>query len=232
MLARTVKGGNTQRRRMKEAVKGVIVDFGGVFTKTGKRRQVSQSCEAELGLRSGSISELLFTGQHWWDVSTGKISQDKYWQQVRKALGRTIPTRLEPFRYNPFAYEQLNQAMVLLVRRLHRYYKVALLSNATPYLDTLLDDYCLAGLFDTVVNSSRVGWRKPEPEIYWLTCQRLGLTPAECLFIDDKERNTQAAESLGMTALVFRSVAQLGRDLAEIGVQVCQASSETSDHRW
>jgi len=201
-------------------VKGIVFDFGGVFTKTWRRRQLWRRCEAKLGLKPGSISEMLFTGQHWWDVSTGKASEEEYWYHVRMALGGQVPVELEPFRYNPFAYEELNKSMVVLVRRLHKRHNVALLSNATAYLDSLLIEYRLTDLFDVAVNSARVGRRKPDPEIYRLTCQRLGLLPAECLFVDDKERNTQVAKSLGMRALVFSSATQLIRELPGIGVKI------------
>jgi epoxide hydrolase-like predicted phosphatase len=207
-------------RYIEQVINGLIFDFGGVFTKTWRRKWLWQRCEAAWGLEPGSLSELLFTGQHWWDVSTGKASAEVYWQQVRRALGGRIPPELAPFEHNPFAYEELNRSTVSLVRELHRRYKVALLSNATVYLDSLLVEHQLMDLFDVVVNSARVGLRKPDPEIYRLTYGRLGLLPSECLFIDDKERNTQVAQALGMDALVFRSVARLVRELPGAGIQI------------
>lgn len=57
-------------------------------------------------------------------------------------------------------------------------------------------------LFDVTVDSSAVGLRKPDPAIYRLTCERLGLDPAECLFVDDLECNVAAARALGMEALL------------------------------
>ncbi|MBM4431378.1 MAG: HAD-IA family hydrolase, partial [Chloroflexi bacterium] len=107
--------------------------------------------------------------------------------------------------------------MIALARRLRKSYRTALLSNATLYLDTLLVDHDLAGVFDVIVNSARVGLRKPDPQIYRLTLDRLRLVPAQCLFIDDKERNTLVAQSLGMRVIVFRSVADLMRRLRAAG---------------
>jgi putative hydrolase of the HAD superfamily len=57
-------------------------------------------------------------------------------------------------------------------------------------------------LFDVILDSSAVGLRKPDPAIYRLTCERLGLDPAECLFVDDLECNVAAARALGMEALL------------------------------
>ena len=200
-------------------LKGIIFDFGGVFTKTQPREAVLRHCETELGLARNSLTELLFAGSHWQAVSTGNISTAEYWQYICNKLDNKVPAALEPLKYNPFAYEKLNQRMISLGRRLHRHYKTALLSNATPYLDTLLAEHGLVNIFDVVVNSSRVGLRKPDPRIYKLTTDRLGLLPEQCLFVDDKERNTTVAEALGMRTVVFRSAAQLIRQLRELGIR-------------
>jgi HAD superfamily hydrolase (TIGR01509 family) len=63
--------------------------------------------------------------------------------------------------------------------------------------------YELDGLFDAVVISDQVGLRKPSPRIYELTAARLGLGPAECLFVDDTEYNLRAARELGLGTLHF-----------------------------
>ena len=62
-------------------------------------------------------------------------------------------------------------------------------------------------IFELVVDSAFVGIRKPEPEIYELTLERLGggIGAAECLFVDDVEDNIAAARALGMSAVHFRS---------------------------
>jgi putative hydrolase of the HAD superfamily len=59
-------------------------------------------------------------------------------------------------------------------------------------------------IFELVVDSAFVGCRKPEPEIYEVTLQRLGVPAGECLFVDDVEDNCAAAGRLGMTPVHFR----------------------------
>jgi putative hydrolase of the HAD superfamily len=192
---------------------GVILDFGGVFTRVGPREAVLRRCEAQLHLLPGALTDLLFGSEHWYALSTGRIGADEYWQQVCSALGGRVPPALTPFQYNAFAYEELNRRMVAVGRQLHRSYRTALLSNATLCLEALLAELGLIDLFDVVINSARVGLRKPDPEIYRITAARLGLEPVECLFVDDKERNTEAARRLGMQSITFRSAAHLTRQL-------------------
>ncbi len=57
-------------------------------------------------------------------------------------------------------------------------------------------------LFDPVVDSCEVGLRKPDPEIYLLTCSQLGVAPWECLFLDDHPDNIEGARAVGMEALL------------------------------
>lgn len=190
-------------------MRGIIFDFGGVFTKTRSRDAVLHRCEDQLGLARGALLDLLFSGEHWWALSTGKISAESYWRRIRDALGGRVPPALEAFQYNPFAYEELNAAMIVLLRRLHRRFRIGLLSNATPYLEVLLEQNGLLELFDEIVNSARVGLRKPDPEIYRLMLTRLALEPQRCLFVDDKQRNTQVAQAMGMEVVVFRSARDL-----------------------
>jgi epoxide hydrolase-like predicted phosphatase len=58
-------------------------------------------------------------------------------------------------------------------------------------------------LFEEIVDSSHVGMRKPEPEIYELTCRRMHITPQESIFVDDNEDNIAAARAFGMEAVHF-----------------------------
>ena len=193
--------------------RGIIFDFGGVFTTTRSRDAIFRRCEAELGLSKGEVWRLLYGNEVWRAVSCGKASAEDYWDYITDELGGRVPAELEPFKHNPFFPEELDKQMVLLARRLHKRYKTALCSNATLYLETLLAEHGLQSIFDVVVNSARVSLRKPDPRIFQLTADRMGLLPKQCLFIDDKERNTTVAEAVGMKAIVFRSATQLARQL-------------------
>lgn len=64
---------------------------------------------------------------------------------------------------------------------------------------SLLDE-----LFEAIVISGDVGMHKPEPAIYMLGAERLGLSCADCVFVDDLRENCQGAEEVGMTAVLHR----------------------------
>ena len=56
--------------------------------------------------------------------------------------------------------------------------------------------------------SGDVGLHKPQPEIYLLACERLGVEPADAVFVDDLRENCDGAEAVGMTALLHRDAAE------------------------
>jgi len=72
-------------------------------------------------------------------------------------------------------------------------------------------------LFDDVVESSVIGVRKPEPRFYEIACERLGVEPEECIFLDDLGINLKPARAMGMTTIKVTSgpqaVAELGAAL-------------------
>jgi putative hydrolase of the HAD superfamily len=63
-------------------------------------------------------------------------------------------------------------------------------------------------IFELVVDSAFVGVRKPDPEIYELALQGLGLAGEACLFVDDLERNCVAARAAGMQTVRYRDAEQ------------------------
>ncbi len=67
--------------------------------------------------------------------------------------------------------------------------------------------------FDHVIESSKVGIRKPDPRIYKMMCDYLGVTPAQCVYLDDLGVNCKPAAALGMHAIKVVSEAQALADL-------------------
>jgi 2-haloacid dehalogenase len=67
--------------------------------------------------------------------------------------------------------------------------------------------------FQTILVSADVGLIKPDPAIFQLLLERIGRTPAECLYIDDNPRNVAAAAALGFDAIAFHDAAQLRAEL-------------------
>ncbi len=59
----------------------------------------------------------------------------------------------------------------------------------------------IMGMFDVVIESSKVGIRKPDPAIYEMACEQMGITPSEAVYLDDLGINLKPARALGMTTI-------------------------------
>jgi putative hydrolase of the HAD superfamily len=76
-------------------------------------------------------------------------------------------------------------------------------------------------LFDGVVISGDEGMHKPEPGIYALGCERVGLEPSDCVFVDDLRENCEGAEAVGMMAVLHRGAERTLPQLEELlGVEL------------
>jgi putative hydrolase of the HAD superfamily len=99
-------------------------------------------------------------------------------------------------------------------------YATALLSNCSPDVPFLWGQTALAPLLSTAIFSSSVGLAKPDPAIFRLACQRLGLAPGQCVYLADGEGGElAAASSLGMQAVLIRCSYQDPPDLRRSHVE-------------
>jgi putative hydrolase of the HAD superfamily len=198
------------------AIEAVVSDFGGVLTTP--LADAFAAIQEEDGLDPGALGAALRRiaerdGAHpLHELERGHMTEHDFLAalaaQLREDLGRPVEMRSFPERY--FARLAPNQAMVGFLRELRgRGYRLAMLTNNVrewePRWRAMLP---VDALFDVVVDSAFVGLRKPDPAIYRLTCDRLGVAPSRCLFVDDVAVNCAAATDLGMTAVLFRSSEQ------------------------
>jgi putative hydrolase of the HAD superfamily len=119
---------------------------------------------------------------------------------------------MDDFAERYFGALQTNDPMLAFLRscRDERGLRLALLTNNVrewePRWRAMIPD--IDDLFELIVDSAFVGMRKPDPAIYTLTTDRLGVAPEACLFIDDLEVNCDAARDVGMAAVRFETTEQ------------------------
>jgi len=146
------------------------------------------------------------------ELEKGAMSEDEFLDSIEREMGGDVSLRALPQVY--FEHLEPNEEMIAFVRslRVDRGMRSALLTNNVrewePKWRSMLPE--IDEIFEVVVDSAFVGMRKPDPEIYSLTVERLGggVTASDCVFIDDIEVNCDAARTLGMAAVQFRSTEQ------------------------
>jgi epoxide hydrolase-like predicted phosphatase len=135
------------------------------------------------------------------DLERGTISAAEFERQFAAVLARedgSIPDA-EGLLARMFSGFVTAEGMIGVVRRARAAgLKTAMLSNSWG---NTYDQDQLAELFDVAVISGEVGLRKPEPEIYRLTAERLGVPTRECVFVDDLPPNVRGAVAVGMVGV-------------------------------
>lgn len=211
-----------------ESPRALVVDYGGVLT-TPLDDAMRAWCDGE-GIDNDHFRTLM---QTWlreapagtnpagtnpaYRLERGELTAAEFERllagELRAADGRTLTA--EGMLTRMFAGFRAAPAMVEAVRRVRAAgHRTALLSNSWG-LDYDRTDW--EQLFDVTVISGEVGLRKPEPEIYLLTAERLGVPPSACVFVDDLGPNVRAAEQVGMIGIRHvspeRTIAELGTHL-------------------
>jgi putative hydrolase of the HAD superfamily len=190
---------------------GVIFDLGGVMTEPlfHHRTDVPPEYFSVIAFFLGEFRDHyhLTTGVHDLHLlEMGRISDDEFFDRM---IARYIEAGNEPVDPRDAQKFVFGQGMVACgamadaVRQVRAAgYRTALLTNISREGEAIFTKlFPVDELFDVVVDSSKVGMRKPDPAIYRLTCDRLGVAPERCLFIDDLLCNVEAAEALGMQTI-------------------------------
>jgi putative hydrolase of the HAD superfamily len=181
---------------------GLLVDFGGVLT-TNVFESFRAFCRDE-GLDPDAFLELFRSDpsarRDLREVETGRIDEDEFARRIGERLGVASSEGLVD---RLFARIVPDGEMVAAVRRAKSAgVRTGLLSNSMGA--GRYDRAAFPELFDGVVISGEVGLHKPQPEIFRLGAESIGLDPADCVFVDDLRENCQGAEAVGMTAILHR----------------------------
>ena len=110
--------------------------------------------------------------------------------------------------------------MVEAVRRCSSRLKTACLTNnfvtSPGHVDREAQMAEVMALFHVVVESSKVGVRKPDPRFYEMACELLDVKPEVCVFLDDLGINLKPAKAMGMTTIKVLNAAQAIADLEAV----------------
>jgi epoxide hydrolase-like predicted phosphatase len=192
-------------------IEAVIWDYGGVIATSPFRGMAG--FEAALGLPAGAVAELMFGASYahgdgadgdehdWHRLEKGTLTLRDYLQRLdtraKARYGEHVS--LSDLSALGSGGSGVHWEMVHCIRAVKaRGLRTAVLTNnITEYGEYWQASFPIAEI-DVVVDSCRVGMRKPEPGIYLLTAERLGVEPEVCVFLDDVEPNVDAARAVGM----------------------------------
>jgi putative hydrolase of the HAD superfamily len=191
-------------------LEAALFDFGGVFT--ASPFVAAESLGAELGAAPGRLVELVFgpyekdTDHPWHRLERGEIDFGVARDAII-ALGRAAGLDTDPLRvFQRLGAEPgVRPAFVERARRLRAAgVRTALVTNnAREFREAWRALLPLSELFELVLDSCEVGLRKPDPAIFRMALEALGVTdPARAVFVDDHEANVRAARALGLQGVL------------------------------
>jgi putative hydrolase of the HAD superfamily len=210
-------------------VKAVIWDFGGVFTSSPF--EAFNRYEAERGLPHDIVRRINTVNPDtnaWARLERAELSAeefDRVFDEEAKALGHSIPGR----DILAILSGSLRPKVVAAFKACKARFKVGCITNNAPTGKgpSMTSDEAKArqiaevfALFDHVIESSKAGVRKPDPRIYAMMCEALGVEPKTCVYLDDLGINLKPAREMGMATIKATSEAQLLADLsAAVGLR-------------
>jgi epoxide hydrolase-like predicted phosphatase len=208
------------------SIKAIIFDFGQVLNAAVDVAAVAahrSEMAHRLGLEPDELWPHLFTGELALEWMSGRLAPEQFWTQVLSARGITEPEAVAAFAAEIFkGSEEIHPEMANLLQELHGRYKLAVISNADWTEEVMRHDFLnkfgLPDLFDVIVTSASAGAAKPDPAIYEVALQRLGVRPEEAIFTDDLALFTEAAAALGMHAFTFTTPEAFRQYLVRMGV--------------
>ncbi len=231
---------------MTERVEAVLFDFGGVFTESPF--EAARGVGRDLGIDPALMMDTVFgpydedTDHPWHRLERGEIPLVEAHEAIL-ALGRSRGFEADLFRVLAVLArsggprrEMIERARALRGAGLRT---AIVTNNALEFRQTWRVLLPLDELFDAVVDSCEVGFRKPDPRIFQHTLTLLGgIAPSRALFLDDYEGNLRAARALGMQGVLVNldpssALAALDELLASrgTGTQQTAGGSERGSER-
>lgn len=180
----------------------VYFDVGGVIMKDTTVGDVWEQMKADMGVKPEERKRF---DEFYWQtekpVCCGKQSVDSLVLAIAKEFSLTFPPGYSLL-HDYLKRFSRNESMIPIVAGLQKKIPIGLLTNMYPgMLDLINEEHMLPEFnWQTVVDSSVVGYMKPDRGIYEIAQQKTGLPASEILFIDNLQRNVEGARVAGLQA--------------------------------
>jgi epoxide hydrolase-like predicted phosphatase len=197
-------------------IRAVVFDVGGVLVRT-EDLAPRRKWERRFGLPEWGLADLVFNCPASRRASVGRAARHEVWAEVAQVLSLR-PEETDEFIKDFWKGDVWDTELIEYVRSLRPRYKTGVISNAWPDAREAVKAHVNGEVFDMIVFSGEEGVEKPDPEIYRRALARLGVSPAEAVFVDDMPANVEAARALGMAGVQFRAGADMRTELEKLGI--------------
>ncbi len=212
------------------SIRAVLFDFGGVITTSPF--EAFHRFERQRGLPVGFLQEINRTDPDhnaWARFERGELSAARF-DEVFASESRAAGHEVRGLEVVALVYGNIRPRMTRAVERCRGKFVTACLTNnfqqdsgdeTVPAAARPQDWESVLALFDEVIESSKVGVRKPETAFFELACEKLSIEPRDAVFLDDLGRNLKPARAMGMhTIKVVDPDAALAELSAVLGIDL------------
>ena len=204
-------------------IRAVIFDFGGVFTSSPF--EAFNRYERDRGFPENLIRRINSTNHlenAWARFERAEVDLDGFdaaFAAEAKALGYDLPGR----DVIPLLSGDVRPEMVEALRHIKTRFKTGCITNNVPSMQAIGADRPdnlyrreIVEMFDEMIESSKLGIRKPDPRIYAMMCEKLAVVPEECVYLDDLGGNLKPARAMGMITIRVESGPQAIAELEAV----------------
>jgi putative hydrolase of the HAD superfamily len=212
------------------SIEAVIFDYGEVLCFAPRLDEIERMA-AMFGVDPKLFPPLWEKNRGPYD--RGDLTPEVYWKMLAEDAGAEMTPALlaEVNQLDAEMWGRENPRMVEWMRRVSAAgIKVGLLSNMHPgMIRYVREKFDWIGGFASAIFSADVRMVKPDPAIYRHTLEELGVAPENALFIDDREKNVQAARAIGIHTIHFSSMARLREELKALGFTILPSFSAADE---
>ena len=196
----------------------ILTDLDGVIRIWSP--EIHRKAERVTKLPEDAIPRAAFSDDLLPQVITGQISDDEWRRRIADLLSLDFPDvnaerAVELWSASP---GEVDLEVLGILRACRKRAQLVLISNATSRLPSDLRRLGIAEDFDYIINSSEVGFAKPDPNIYFAALDTVAATPEQALFIDDNAGHVAAATRLGIAGHAYAGTDALRHELNHLGL--------------
>ena len=210
--------------------KAVLWDFGGVITSSPF--EAFNRYEAENGLPEDFLRSINATDPEtnaWAQLESSQVSVDEF-DELFAREAETRGHRVMGKEVLDLLSGDVRPEMVSALGIIKQNHRIGCITNNVntgqgPGMAKTSDKASqvaeIMAMFDVVIESSKVGIRKPDPKIYQMTCEQISIAPEETIYLDDLGINLKPARALGMATIKVLNANQALADLEKLlGIQL------------
>lgn len=187
---------------MSEKINTVIFDMGGVLLRT-MNSQPRETIAERFGVTRAELEAFIFMSDTSLRSEVGELSDKEHWETVLHHFNQPVGDHLKVYD-EYFSGDAIDKELMAFAVSLKPDYQLGLLSNAWVNARPLLKrHFDFIDVFDVSVFSCEVGMRKPDPAIFKMMLEKMGVEAENAVFIDDLPSNIEGAKSVGLHAIRF-----------------------------